>query len=262
MRMNSSSWIVLAVVACTAFASTAQAVVSTFTGTDTGAGPGDARPNSDGAAASFTVAAGGLGLITTIDLEAQPLGLVATSLSLDPNTTITEGDLDHAFASVESGGSAFQGFNTTAAGSNFIQFTEAGMDEPSVSLHFDFADPIQAWGAYLTGIGAFAAGQNGNSIVLVEFENGVMQSFSVPGTVGEGGASYFGFTDPGNAISRVSVVLDPVGPLNNDVIGIDDISYVLTNSTSVVPEPTTAALGLMAFGGLLLGRYRLRRRFV
>ena len=92
------------------------------------------------------------------------------------------------------------------------------------------------------------------SHLSVEFDNGLGLPFRIPEVEDECVPVHFGFAEPGNAMNRVSVVLDPVfrpGQNNSHVLGIDDISYVL------LPEPHVGTVELLARAGLMVVGRRL-----
>src|SRR5688572_15345031 len=69
----------------------AQAAPTVYSGSDNGAGSGDARPNSNTAASSFDTAASSLGSVNVIDFESAPLGSF-TNLVVAPGVTINGSD--------------------------------------------------------------------------------------------------------------------------------------------------------------------------
>jgi hypothetical protein len=78
----------------------ASAAITTFAGGDSGVGPGGLRPLSDGAAASFDLAAGGS---TLIDFESVPLGNTG-SFTAAPGVSATYGGNDNGGGIVTTAG--------------------------------------------------------------------------------------------------------------------------------------------------------------
>jgi hypothetical protein len=199
----------------------------TFEGTDPGAGPGGARPNSNAAAASFDAAAAGLGAVNLINLESAPVGYFA-SLGIAPGVTVTLQGNESPSAGIRNDvGSVTQGYNTTSGGAKYLNVFPI-INVGTARAIFDFTQPINAFGSYLTGLGT----ANGNLFVL--FNDGSNQSIPVVGS-SSGGAKFFGFTDAGASIVQVTLELRNVTG-SRDIFGVDDLRYV------TIPEPTTTAL--------------------
>ena len=220
-----------------------------FTGEDVGAGPGDATPLSSAAQASFATAASAIGTVGLINFESAPLGSF-TSLVVAPGVTISGADEfgDPLFISNTPNYPAspqLDGFNTTPGGSQYVEVT-AG------TLTFTFANPIQFFGAYLTGVQSPYFYQD-----TITFSDGTSQTIDIPGTdSGSSGAvDFVGFTDAGASITSVSINSGVVGPGGyGDYIGVDDVNFQVTTT----PEPGSFALVLT--GILAIGCERLRRR--
>jgi len=121
-------------------------------------------------------------------------------------------------ASINSGGSAVLGYNTTSGGSKFVEFTPPFAQGTS-SVTFTFDKSISAWGAWFTGVGTVP-----DTAVSVAFTDGTAQSYSPLGS-SSGGVSFFGFTDPGKSIASVTVQEVLTG-LARDIFGIDDVQFV------------------------------------
>jgi hypothetical protein len=223
-------------------ASSAQGALTLYIGTDPGAGSADARPNSDAAAAAFDSAAAGIGAVQLINFEAAPLGTF-TSFLVAPGVTLSgdgEGGVDPEIRNTPSGTpDELFGYNTTAAGANFVDLFGGFID-------FAFTDPIHAFGAYISGLQLTTA--------TVTYDDGSTQTIEIPDdfNTSGGGIAFVGFTDPGNSI--VSVRINTPG----DITGVDDVRYVYTEAT-VVPEMSTI---LTAASGLLPLVVFLRRRRV
>ncbi len=185
-----------------------------------GANSGDARPNSDAAAAAFDAAVGTFGLI---DFESESVGTF-TSLGVAPGVTLTGSDYFGNSQEITdtSDGSpdSLYGYNTTSGGENFAQFYGGSM-----TLTFDSG--ITSFGAYFTGA------QNVFDGVHVMFENGGSQDLTTS-LDDTGGVQFLGFTDPTASITAIRFVA------NTDIAAMDDIRY-----SDAVPEPATmAVLGL------------------
>jgi hypothetical protein len=223
--------------------------LSVFSLADAGAGPADPRPNSNFAAASFATAAGALGPINTITFENLLTGF-SNPLGAAPGVTATfSGAFDAvSFPSLigvttNSSDPTALGYNTTVGGSKYLGFVPQ-FEAPSATLTFSFSTPITSFGAYITGLEDDIDG-----VVTVQFNDGALQSFLLSDPIG-GGVQFFGFTDPGHAISAVSFVETGVSASTRDIWGIDDVSY------TVVPEPGT----LLLLGSSLAGFGFLWRR--
>jgi hypothetical protein len=220
--------------------------MTTYSGADYGVGPGGLRPNSDAAAAAFAAAAGSLGPVSLVDFENLPLGYNQT-FEAAPGIHIALTDLDGADTDcgVVAGADVTKGYNTTLGvgkGGQFlgvVPFFGIGTTE----VGFTFDSPIQAWGAYLTGVGT----ANGN--LHVSFNDGSSQDLAVVGSP-DGGVQFFGFILAGNAISSVQLLQNGVVGNTRDMYGVDDIRVVS------VPEPAT--LAVLALGGV--GMLARRRR--
>src|SRR5262245_47519334 len=130
--------------ALTLAVSSANAAIILFSGADPDANATDPRPNSNAAAASFDAA----GTETILTLESQPLGSF-TNLALGSGVTINgsdDGGNPQTIRNtlVNTPGSLF-GYNTTAGGTQWISVFGG-------SLTFNFATPIQDFGAYFSGV--------------------------------------------------------------------------------------------------------------
>jgi hypothetical protein len=171
--------------------SSASAAIVTFTGGDVGANQGDPHPLSDAAALSFDTAAGLLGSESLINFESAPLGTFS-SLTAAPGVTITGSDFvggNQSINNTPSGSpSSVYGYNTTPSGSQYLNLNGG-------NATFSFATPIQAFGAYLTGVQL-----DGETI---NFSDGQSESVPIP-NLGSG-CEFVGFTDAGASIASIEI---------------------------------------------------------
>ncbi len=232
---------IVAVLIVIAISTNLSAAPVTFEGVDPGAGPANPRPNSNAAAANFDAAAGSLGAVNLINFESAPLGNFA-ALNIAPGVTATLQGTETDSGILAVVGDATLGFNTTSGGARFLRVAPI-FDVGTARLIFDFAQSIQAFGTYITGLGT----ANGNLFVL--FNDGSNKSISVPGSA-TGGAKFFGFTDPGTQIVQVTLELQNVSG-TRDIFSVDDLRFV------PVPEPSTIALAMCL---TIAGLVRVRRR--
>jgi hypothetical protein len=226
-------------------AASAAAAPTVYSGEDIMATTTSSHPLSAAAAASFATAADMLGATLLITFEGAPLGSFS-NLTVASGVTITGTDangsnqtirdmIDAAFPTLD-------GYNTTPGGANFVEMIGG-------TLTFSFATPIQAFGAYFSGVQDFFTD-------TVNFSDGTSRVLDIPetGTSGSVGAlDFVGFTDAGASIS--SITINAGSPaLGYDAIGVDDVLFGPV--TSPVPEPFTLSI----FGAGLAGAAALRRR--
>ncbi|MGI4788802.1 MAG: hypothetical protein ACRYFS_08125 [Janthinobacterium lividum] len=234
MLLSLKSILTFAAVGAAALSALPSQAQTLYSGIDMAAGQGDPHPLSDSAATSFGTAASGLGLVNTINFENATVGasggLLAPGVSFTttalPPSPFSDGFVLDAPAGAPT---ADFGYNTTPNGANYL-FLD------NTQATFTFTQPIQAFGAYLTGVQL-----DGETITL---SDGSVISIPNPGLTG--GCQFLGFTDPGKTIT--SVTINPYG----DAIGVDDIQYV----TNPVPEAsTTVSFGLLlalGMGGVVI----------
>jgi hypothetical protein len=235
----------LAALAICALSLSSQAQLVTYIGADPGANSTAPRLMSNAQAAAFDLAAGVLGSVTIIDFESSPLGAFA-SLTPVAGVTIT-GSGDYGVnptvvnSPVGTPDNLF-GYNTTASGSQFVSLYGG-------TLSFAFADPIQAFGAYLSGLQGNVVGTE-----TFTFWDGGSQTVNIPNL--SGGIAFVGFTDAGKSISSLTI------DVHHDIVGVDDVRFVKAPQRpgGNVPEPGSIAflIGVGATGGLA-GIRRLRR---
>ena len=168
------------------------------------------------AAAEFDVAASAIGTTNLINFETVNLGIFDT-LSIVSGVTVTL--INNERGGIRSDQNITYGYNTTVGGSQFLQFRP--IFDTTASLNFDFAEPIQGFGAYITGLGTAAGNLN------VIFNNGTNQQLVVTGNP-FGGAQFWGFIDSGKLISNISLTLSGVTSLSRDIFGVDDVRYIST----------------------------------
>lgn len=206
-------------------------VITVYSGQDDGAGTGGPFPNSAAAESSFLAAAGTTDLIT---FENLPTGFyspiaAATGVSI----VLSAPNYGAGFSGVDNANNGnVYAFNTTAGGANWLGF-------PTGSATFNFANPVSAFGFWITGVQTTFT-----STFTVSFNDGAAQTLNIPINV-NGGAQYFGFVDVGGSTSAISI-----SNLSNDAWGIDDVRY---SSQGAVPEPSSLVLmgaGLVALAGI------------
>ena len=191
----------------------------TIYGIDPGAGPGDLRPNADGAATSFASVAGVLGPVQTIDFEDQPYGDF-TSLSVYPGVTAELSGTDPGGGILPDPTTSDPvriGYNTTSGGEKHLGVWPE-WNVGTCFLRFTFDNAIQAFGTYVTGLGT------ANGDLFVEYVLGGTQSIPVAGA-DAGGVLYFGLVEPGAAIAAITLRLNNVVS-TRDIFGVDDVSFV------------------------------------
>jgi hypothetical protein len=226
----------LLVLASLWIATTSHATLTLFAGADPGVGPGGARPTSDAAAASFDLAVGSFDVIDFEGLTSGNFGMLTVFPGVDVTLTGTDNDADPG---ISTDNDTILGYNTTSGGSQHLRVVPI-FDIGTASALFDFGDPINAFGTYLTGLGT----ANGNLHVL--FDDGSMQDLSVAGST-LGGVQFFGFTSDGAPIASVTFQLQNVTAGTRDIFGIDDVRF-----STAAPEPGTIALlgvALLALAG-------------
>lgn len=224
-----SHWAAAALLSGTAAA--AGAAVTVYSAGDAGAGPASLLPNSNAAANAFDAACG-CGA-SVINFETAPLGNF-TSQSIATGVTLNAGSPAPVPLSIRNSplgtpASVF-GFNTTAAGANFVSVAGGAVE-------FVFADPIDAFGLYLTGV------QLGGLAMTFTDASGAQ---SVPMLNLGSGAQFLGFTDFGGG-GITSVRLNFSLPTTGDIVGLDDVRF---STARDLPEPGSAALALLALAGL------------
>lgn len=247
----------------------ADAAITYYYGLDASVNSAAALPISNAAAAAFDTAAGPLGSVNLITFESLPVNVptYATSLSLGGGVTAL---LAGAFTQPSTGimsapGDKNYGFNVTPGGSKFLELDINSAASPA-SVTINFPSPIQAFGAYVGGVGT--GGVLGSSVVA-KFNDGSSQQYTLVGAPSaNGGMMFFGFTDPGAQI--MSVTIEEAGSfgLIDDSFSLDDIRYVTNGAAPPTPNassiPTLSTWGLAAMAVILAGiaTFALRRTVI
>ncbi len=203
-------------------AALAHAGVNVYSGNDAGAGSTSPRPNSDNAAARFDAAARLLGAASILTFESAPLGTFDKPWLVAPGVTVGVGASIRNTA-VDRPDAAY-GYNATPAGSKWLSLT-------GNSLTFTFSRPTRAFGAYFSGIQA-----GGETIT---FNDGSLQSVSLPNLGESGGIAFVGFTDT-NAVSSITIHAP------GDLIGIDDVRFLGGTGSPVLGKERTGGLNQRA----------------
>ncbi|MGH9160840.1 MAG: hypothetical protein ACRD2X_12765 [Vicinamibacteraceae bacterium] len=210
----------------------------TFYGQDPLAGPADPRTNADAAAASFDALLGSSSLIT---FEGLPVGSFGTLEVLSGVTvTLTNMDVAAGISNIDEHVSDALGYNVTPGGQNHLRVVPPFASFLGGTVTYSFASPIDAFGAYLTDTDSPLPGP-----ITVTFFDGTHRVLSVPKPA-VGGASFFGLTDFGAAISSVSFHTGPTGLLR-DVWGMDDVRF---RTAGAVPVPELGTMLLVGVGML------------
>lgn len=188
-----------------------------YSGFDSGAGSLAAAPNATAAAASFAAA---LTSSTVVDFEGSLGDFSFTADGLVRNSQRCAAELC--------------GYNTTSGGSYFLEVT--------YNTTFNFASPIEAFGAYFTGVQRADA--------TLTYTDGTTTTVTLPAAeISFGGTTFFGFTDFGASI----VSIDYFTGTGGDYVGVDDITYQVSQ-TPAVPLPATLPLLAAGFGALAIAR--------
>ncbi len=234
----------------------AHATYAQFMAFDPGAKPGALPPNSTKEAGVFDQAAGLLGPVIQTSFGSNTGYTGPVTIASGATLTLTGNDLQTpaqlAFGVTSFDPTPLNGFSASSASTSspFVRLVP-DVNASMTTATFTFATPIQAFGLFITGLGT-AAG----SLQLQIFDsNGslVKPPFTIAGNnpATQGGAQFFGFTETGENITKVSFVMSGFTPTSRDIIGLDGIRFV------PVPEPSSLVLilgGLVVLGGRILLR--------
>jgi hypothetical protein len=219
--------------------SAASASTITFTGKDAGVSYGGPFTNSDIAHAAFDALIVGNGqTLNLIDFEGAPVGAF-TSLNLGNGVSASFTNQGAASGISNQNPSGFGTFDTTRPGTEYILFQTLAVSQPATTtatLTFTFANPINSFGAYISGLGndaPFNYQFNDATGQVTITASGLSNGFNE--------VQFLGFTDFGQAISSVALNLTDVPPNANInwlySVGIDDVNY-----SAAVPEPASLLL--------------------
>ena len=190
-------------------------VITTYIGSDNGAGAPGAGSNA--AAAAFDTAVGTERLIT-FELPLVATNSVANqTIPLPPSVSVTGNYIDIANTQVCSPGLC--GNNTTPGGSQWLGVYGG-------SLTFNFTSPINFFGAYFGGLQGSIVGQE-----TITFNDGSAETVDIP--MLNSGFAFVGFTD---TTSFSSVTINAL----NDIVSVDDVR--VPSSPTGTPEPASAVL--------------------
>ena len=185
----------------------------TYTGIDQASLPSDPRPNSNAAAANFKAAAALLGPVRIITFE----GLTVGSYSSFPaasgvNVTYsgaywTEVPINTGYYSGVNNvvPNPSWGFNTTTGGSQYLgMYPQPLSVDHIVSITFSFAQPINAFGGYFSGLDWFP--QNPNNTLTLNYStvNGTYSLHFENTTIDDPAVRFFGIIDT-DPISQITL---------------------------------------------------------
>jgi len=233
--------------------SPAGAAITNYYGLDAGAGPASPRPNSNAQAAAFDTAAGALGSLSLITFEALPVNVPVYSTTLPLGGGVTA-LLAGAWTQTSTGilsapGDLNYGFNVTPGGSKFLEL-DINMAASPASVTIHFPSPIQAFGAYVGGVGTGGV----LSTLVAEYDDGSARQYTLVGAPNaNGGMMFFGFTDPGAQITSVKIEETGAAGFIDDSFSLDDIRYVAAGGAG--PQDATAipALSLWGLAAMAVG---------
>lgn len=265
MSSNTCKWYLSGFAVLVSLCSISQAIAAPmfFSANDLGSGftsPFPGMFNSIAESNNWNSSANALGGYQTIDFEtSSPLPPYSTSpqssLLLAPgvtlSTSLAPGQFDvGTFTITTDNWFGTMTLNTTPGGSHYAALTSCSFGglncfTPSVYT-FSFANPIEAFGLYITGRGQpFSSGPQ-----ELWFNDGQSWLQPLPYTPGVTG-QFVGFTDAGAAISSVSILIGGSSfPIVPDSFAFDDVRWVS------VSEPATLALLALGLASLAASRRR------
>ena len=190
--------------------------VVVFEGVDPDATDAGGLVNATAAQAEFAAAVG-TGLIVE-DLESAMVGGGQQSFTVNDLTFMRTGGSDSGV------------LDSPESGEFPVSGTNYGFTNGQVST-FTFGGPIQAFGAYFTGIGDLGG------VLVARFVDGSMQEIPMPNTgPGDSGGMFFGFTDFGKQILEVEIL----NAVITDSFGFDDVQWLASSGCfEVVYEQIT-----------------------
>lgn len=203
---------------------------SIYYGADNGAGPADARPLSDAARSAFVSGTGAGGPIT---FEGLAVGFSANfTAAPGVNVTMTnlQADACGGVCATDEHSPIPLGYNVTARGFQHLRVVPSFGDQAGGTVTFTFAIPIYAFGFYLTD-----TQENFPGPITVSFDDGGSVALGITKNGADGGALFWGYSNPGAAISSFSLNTGATGEIR-DIWGIDDVYY------AQIPEPSTVFL--------------------
>lgn len=216
---------------------TAGAQVTSFFGYDYFAssqtGP---RPLSLAAEAAWTAAASAMtnGSVRCIDMQQLPLNAIyTTTTAIGPGVTFTPSTIS-PFCKVLDGAteSLAEGFDTSPstplagdAGHRLSLVTRYVPTCANLVYDITFNPPVRAFGMWVTGEGNTVTG---GTMSLAFTDSNASHFITMAGTIG---AQFVGFTDPGQSITTVSLVLPSSACVVQPFISLDDICFVVSDGT-------------------------------
>lgn len=215
------------------------ATPTTYFGEDLGLGeatPLSSHPNADAACAAFHAQIINPG---TEDLEGFADGTPAP-------TTVDFG----AAGSATLQGAGHISYVPAGTTNGYGRYAISGTKywETGDVFYIDFAVPQVAFGFYGVDVGDF------DGQLLIEYENGAVETITVPNTVNSPGGTviYFGFIDTAKPFTKVTFGNTASGV---DYFGFDD--FTIGTMEQVIPEipptaiPVASPIGIIALIGLL-----------
>lgn len=215
-----------------------------YNGADNGAGPADPRPLSDAARTSFVTDTGAGAPITFEGLAVGFSANFTAAPGVDVTMTGLVSDACGGVCATDQHSPTPLGYNVTSGGAQHLRVVPAFNDQTGGTVTFSFAVPIYAFGFYLTDTQVGFPGP-----ISVSFDDGGSVSLGITKNDDTGGALFWGYSNPGAAITSFSLSTGATEG-TRDVWGIDDVYY------SEIPEPGTWLL--LAAGLTFLGWKRTR----